>query len=125
MKFINDYWKIITSIILATLAAGALQAQVAQNKADIEEGHGKVEKILKYADRQDAKIILAVQKENETVRRQTEKDYEENKKEIEKLKAKQEAQTVLEVKVGYIIDGLKEMQQSIKGLATEIREKRK
>ncbi len=121
MKFLNEYWKIITTIIVVTLSMGALQAQVAQNKADIEEGHGKVEKILKYADRQDAKIILAIQKENETARRQAEKDYTENKKEIEKLKVEQRNQTILQVNQRYLRDDMKELKGLVKDLANEIR----
>jgi len=121
MKFINQYWKIITSIILVTLSVGALQAQVAQNKTDIKESHESALKALEYIDKQDAKIILVIQKENEAVKRKAEKDYEENKKDIEKLKLEQKNQTVLQVNQKFIMKGLESMQQSFKELANEIR----
>ncbi len=114
MNLIKNYWfLIIFSIGLIGSTA------VAQYRLDLTEK--KVNAIPQYVDKQRARIIQIVRNEAESIKRKAEQDYSEAKKEIEKIKSKQEAQTVLQVNQRYIREDMKELKGLVKDLANEIR----
>jgi len=114
MKFIKDYWFLIVFFISFIGTSAVAQYRLTEIEGDVKLAS-------KYTDKQDAQIILVARDANDKLKTQTEKDYLENKREIEKLKTEQKQQTVLRINQQYLIKSMDSMQESIKDLAKEIR----
>lgn len=118
MEWLNKYWKIITSLVFLVLAAGALQAQVAVNQANISANKTEHNK-------SDAAIILLVQKETTELKLKTEKEATEAKKERDAIKLEQRKQTEIRINQKYMREDMQELKQGFKEILNELRESKK
>lgn len=116
MEWINKYWKVITTLVLLVLAAGALQAQVASNSANIVANKDAL-------DKADESIASLVQKETDEIKKKIDKESQDAKSEREAIKAKQEKTTTLEVKVEYIQRDIKSNKDVLDQILQEMRKK--
>ncbi len=118
MIFIKTYWFLIVFFVsfIGTSAVAQYRLGHVENETDKTQAQIK---------EQSDKIIIIIKEENKKIQLINDKNYAENKLEINKLKAEQKNQTVLRINQQYIREDMKEIKTLVKELAKQIRRSRK
>ena len=116
MEFIKKYWSIILFLGGLISTTTAAQIQIATNKQDIADNKTQ-------HNNATAKVIVQLTATDDAIKLQAEKDYLENKKEIEKIKAEQKQNTEIKINQNYLREDMQELKEGFKEILNELRAK--